>query len=179
MRSPSISRLYLGVRPDDSLEEWPDDRIWDELSERLSTDERPELNRGPILERGITSMRSVVIEPMRFGRLFLAGDAAHIVPPTGAKGMNLALGDVRVLYEAVRNFYQKDDESLLDSYSPTCLERVWRAEEFSNYMTQMLHPNYEDDFENGVQRARLRQAAETREAATVLSRNYVDLNSLS
>jgi p-hydroxybenzoate 3-monooxygenase len=179
MRSPSISRLYLGVRPDDSLEEWPDDRIWDELSGRLSTDERPELNRGPILERGITSMRSVVIEPMRFGRLFLAGDAAHIVPPTGAKGMNLALGDVRVLYEAVRNFYQKDDESLLDSYSPTCLERVWRAEEFSNYMTQMLHPNYEDDFENGVQRARLRQAAETREAATVLSRNYVDLNSLS
>ena len=178
MRSASISRLYLGVRPEDTLEQWSDDRIWDELTERLSTDERPEVNRGPILERGITAMRSVVIEPMRYGRLFLAGDAAHIVPPTGAKGMNLALADVRVLAEAFDAYYSKNDEVLLDAYSAKCLERVWRAEEFSNYMTQMLHPNEDDAFENGVQRARLRQATQTREAATVLSRNYVDLNSL-
>ena len=178
MRSPTLSRLYLGVRPDDTLHNWTDDQIWDELAVRLSTDERPEVNRGPILDRGITAMRSIVIEPMRYGRLFLAGDAAHIVPPTGAKGMNLALADVRVLSEAIHTFYEKNDESLLDSYSATCLERVWRAEEFSNYMTQMLHPNYEDDFENGVQLARLRQATQSREASTVLARNYVDLNSL-
>jgi p-hydroxybenzoate 3-monooxygenase len=123
-------------------------------------------------------MRSIVVEPMRYGRLFLAGDAAHIVPPTGAKGMNLALADVRVLTEALRSFYSTRDERLLDAYSATCLERVWRAEEFSNYMTQMLHPNYDDGFENGVQHARLRQATQSREAATVLSRNYVDLNTL-
>jgi p-hydroxybenzoate 3-monooxygenase len=178
MRSPTISRLYLGVRPDETLEQWSDDQIWDELAERLSTDERPEVNRGKILERGITAMRSVVVEPMRHGRLFLAGDAAHIVPPTGAKGMNLALADVRVLAEALDTYYLKNDESLLDTYSATCLERVWRAEEFSNYMTQMLHPNFDDDFENGVQRARLRQATQTRETATVLSRNYVDLNTM-
>ncbi|MGB8179861.1 MAG: 4-hydroxybenzoate 3-monooxygenase [Acidimicrobiales bacterium] len=178
MRSATISRLYLGVSPHETLDRWSDDRIWDELAVRLSTDERPEVNRGPILERGITPMRSVVIEPMRYGRLFLAGDAAHIVPPTGAKGMNLALADIRVLANAFSTYYAKGDESLLDAYSAVCLERVWRAEEFSNYMTQMLHPNFEDSFENGVQRARLRQATRSRETATVLSRNYVDLNSL-
>ena len=178
MRSPTLSRLYLGVRPDDTLEQWSDDRIWSELAVRLSTDEGSKVNRGPIIDRGITAMRSIVVEPMRYGRLFLAGDAAHIVPPTGAKGMNLALADVRVLTEALRAFYSKRDERLLDAYSATCLERVWRAEEFSNYMTQMLHPNYDDGFENGVQHARLRQATQSREAATVLSRNYVDLNTL-
>ncbi|MGA2432693.1 MAG: 4-hydroxybenzoate 3-monooxygenase [Acidimicrobiales bacterium] len=178
MRSPTLSRLYLGVRPEDTLEQWSDERIWEELARRLSTDQGSKVNRGPIIDRGITAMRSVVVEPMSFGRLFLAGDAAHIVPPTGAKGMNLALADVRVLTEALRSFYSKADERLLDAYSATCLERVWRAEEFSNYMTQMLHPNYDDGFENGVQHARLRQATQSREAATVLSRNYVDLNSL-
>lgn len=178
MRSPTLSRLYLGVRPDDTLEQWSDDRIWSELAVRLSTNEGSKVNRGPIIDRGITAMRSIVVEPMRYGRLFLAGDAAHIVPPTGAKGMNLALADVRVLTEALRAFYSKRDERLLDAYSATCLERVWRAEEFSNYMTQMLHPNYDDGFENGVQHARLRQATQSREAATVLSRNYVDLNTL-
>ena len=178
MRSPTLSRLYLGVRPDDTLEQWSDDRIWSELAVRLSTDEGSKVNRGPIIDRGITAMRSIVVEPMRYGRLFLAGDAAHIVPPTGAKGMNLALADVRVLTEALRAFYSKRDERLLDAYSATCLERVWRAEEVSNYMTQMLHPNYDDGFENGVQHARLRQATQSREAATVLSRNYVDLNTL-
>ena len=178
LRSPTVSRLYLGVRPDESLDEWSDERIWDELSTRLATTERPALNVGPILERGITAMRSVVVAPMRYGRLFLAGDAAHIVPPTGAKGMNLALADVRELARALCAKFQDHSDDLLDTYSQRCLERVWRAEEFSTYMTQMLHPSFDDEFENGVQRARLRQVVTSREASTVLSRNYVDLNSL-
>jgi len=178
MRSPTLSRLYLGVRPDEKLDTWPDDRIWSELNHRLATDEMPEVNQGPIIERGITAMRSVVIEPMSYGRLFLAGDAAHIVPPTGAKGMNLALADVRSLAQAFVARLKGNDDALLESYSATCLERVWRAEEFSNYMTQMLHPNDIDDFENGVQLARLLQLVTTKETATVLARNYVDLNSL-
>ncbi|HEY5304761.1 MAG TPA: 4-hydroxybenzoate 3-monooxygenase [Acidimicrobiales bacterium] len=178
LRSPSVSRLYLGVPPDEKLDDWSDDRIWHELTTRLATEEKPEINVGPILERGITAMRSIVIAPMRYGRLFLAGDAAHIVPPTGAKGMNLALADVRELAQALSAKFTDNDERLLDAYSATCLERVWRAEEFSTYMTQMLHPSYEDDFENGIQRARLHQAVTSREATTLLSRNYVDLNSL-
>jgi len=177
MRSPSISRLYLGVAPTDTLEAWSDSRIWEELNVRLATDAHPTVNEGPILERSITAMRSVVIEPMRFGRLLVAGDAAHIVPPTGAKGMNLALGDIRVLARALVAQLKEGDDRLLEAYSATCLERVWRAEEFSNYMTQMLHPS-DDEFENGVQHARLRQVVASREAATVLARNYCDLNTL-
>jgi p-hydroxybenzoate 3-monooxygenase len=156
---------------------WPDERIWEELNVRLATEESPHVNEGPIMERSITTMRSVVNEPMRYGRLLVAGDAAHIVPPTGAKGMNLALGDIRVLAEALVAELLKGDDRPLEDYSATCLERVWRAEEFSNYMTQMLHPSV-DEFENGVQRARLRQAVSSREAATVLARNYCDLNGL-
>jgi p-hydroxybenzoate 3-monooxygenase len=178
MRSPTLSRLYLGVRTDEKIGDWSDDRIWSELNHRLATDEMPEVTEGPIIERGITAMRSVVTEPMSYGRLFLAGDAAHIVPPTGAKGMNLALADVRVLAQAFVAKLRGNDDALLESYSATCLERVWRAEEFSNYMTQMLHPNDADGFENGVQLARLRQLVTTNETATVLARNYVDLNSL-
>lgn len=178
MRSPTVSRLYLGVSLHDTLEQWPDERIWDEIGLRLATDEQPAVLRGPIVDRGITAMRSIVIEPMRYGRLFLAGDAAHIVPPTGAKGMNLALADVRVLFAAMRAHFRGEGDALLDAYSDTCLERVWRAEEFSNFMTQMLHPVVDDGFENGVQLARLRQATCTLESATVLARNYVDLNSL-
>lgn len=178
MRSPTLSRLYLGVRPSDTLGAWSDDRIWDELNARLATVETSEIHQGRIVERSITAMRSVVVTAMRHGRLFLAGDAAHIVPPTGAKGMNLALADVRVLAEAIVARLHDNDDTLMATYSATCLERVWRAEEFSNYMTQMLHPNDEDDFENGVQLARLRQAVHSREASTVLARNYVDLNSL-
>lgn len=178
LRSPTISRLYLGVRPDAALEDWPDERIWSELNLRLATEEMPQVNQGPIIERGITTMRSIVIEPMRHGRLFLAGDAAHIVPPTGAKGLNLALGDVRELFRALVAKIEDNDDRLMDSYSQTCLERVWRAQEFSTFMTQMLHPNYDDEFDNGVQRARLRQVTTSREASTVLARNYVDLNSL-
>ena len=178
MRSPEISRLYLGVRPEETLDEWSDERIWEELSVRLATDAVPEIGRGPILERGITAMRSIVLEPMRYGRLFLAGDSAHIVPPTGAKGMNLALADVRALSRALLARYQRGDEALLDAYSDTCLERVWRAEEFSTFMTQMLHPSYTDEFENGVQMARLRQVVTSEAAATVLARNYVNLCSV-
>lgn len=178
MRSPTLSRLYLGVSPDEKLDEWSDERIWDELNVRLATNEMPEINQGRIIERGITAMRSVVVTPMRFGRLLLAGDAAHIVPPTGAKGMNLALADVRVLSRALLAQFKHNNSSQLEAYSSTCLERVWRAEEFSNYMTQMLHPHESDDFENGVQSARLRQLLSSREAATVLARNYVDLNSV-
>jgi p-hydroxybenzoate 3-monooxygenase len=178
MRSPEISRLYLGVRPEETLDEWSDERIWEELSVRLATDAVPEIGRGPILERGISVMRSIVLEPMRYGRLFLAGDSAHIVPPTGAKGMNLALADVRALSRALLARYQRGDEALLDAYSDTCLERVWRAEEFSTFMTQMLHPSYTDEFENGVQMARLRQVVTSEAAATVLARNYVNLCSV-
>ena len=175
MRSPEVSRLYLGVRPDETLDEWSDERIWEELSVRLATEEVPDIGRGPILERGITAMRSIVLEPMRYGRLFLAGDSAHIVPPTGAKGMNLALADVRVLSEALVTRYRSHDDALLDAYAATCLERVWRAEEFSTFMTQMLHPSDTDEFENGVQLARLREVVSSEAAATVLARNYVNL----
>jgi p-hydroxybenzoate 3-monooxygenase len=178
MRSATISRLYLGVSPTESLEEWPDERIWDELTRRLATTETPSLERGPIIERSITAMRSLVRSPMRYRRLLLAGDAAHIVPPTGAKGMNLALADVRALAPALVAQIRDGDGRLLDAYSDTCLRRIWRAEEFSSSMTQMLHPHPHDDFENGVQLARLRQAVSVRSATETLARNYVDLSSL-
>src|SRR5439155_15024963 len=134
MRSPEVTRLYLQVHPDEELEHWPDDRIWEELHTRLAIDGDFSLNEGPILERGLTGLRSFVAEPMRYGRLFLAGDAAHIVPPTGAKGMNLALGDARVLAAAFAAHYRDHDDEALDGYSATCLARVWRAEHFSWWM---------------------------------------------
>jgi p-hydroxybenzoate 3-monooxygenase len=178
MRSPTVSRLYLGVKPNENLDEWSDDRIWDELNRRLATDSSPEISQGPIIERSLTAMRSVVIAPMRSGRLLMAGDAAHIVPPTGAKGMNLALSDIRLLAPALIESLSTRRSDLLERYTSTCLERVWRAEEFSNYMTQMLHPHDDDEFENEVQRARLRQMASSTEASTVFARNYTDLNTL-
>lgn len=178
MRSPTISRLYLGVPPSESLEEWSDDRIWAELTARLATPEMPSIEQGPIVERSLTAMRSLVRSPLRYRRLVLAGDAAHIVPPTGAKGMNLALADVRLLAPALVAAVTAGDGRLLEEYSDACLRRIWRAEEFSTYMTQMLHPHPSDEFENGVQRARLAQAATVRSAAETLARNYVDLSSL-
>ena len=178
MRSPTLSRLYLGVRPDEMLDAWSDERIWDELTTRLASDRSASITQGPIIERGITPMRSVVVAPMRYGRLVLAGDAAHIVPPTGAKGMNLALADVRLLAPALVASLREGDDRLLDSYSDQCLRRVWRAEEFSTYMTQMLHPHPSDEFENGVQTARLRQVIESEDTARALARNYVNLSSL-
>jgi p-hydroxybenzoate 3-monooxygenase len=178
MRTPTISRLYLGVSPNENLDEWSDDRIWEELNLRLATDSSPDISEGPIIERSLTAMRSVVVAPMRSGRLLMAGDAAHIVPPTGAKGMNLALADIRLLAPALTESLTKNRDDLLDAYSSTCLERVWRAEEFSNYMTQMLHPLVNDEFENEVQTARLRQMVSSPEASTVFARNYTDLNTL-
>ncbi len=178
MRSPTLSRLYLGVSPAETLNQWSDERIWDELSTRLATAQAPPIAQGPIVERGITPMRSVVVAPMRYGRLLLAGDAAHIVPPTGAKGMNLALADVRLLAPALVASLRDGDERPLDSYSSDSLRRVWRAEEFSTYMTQMLHPHPSDEFENGVQVARLRQVIDSLDTARALARNYVNLSSL-
>jgi p-hydroxybenzoate 3-monooxygenase len=178
MRSPTLSRLYLGVAPSENLDEWSDDRIWDELNRRLATESSPDISEGPIIERSLTAMRSVVVAPMRSGRLLTAGDAAHIVPPTGAKGMNLALADIRRLAPALIESLTAHRHDLLDAYSATCLERVWRAEEFSNYMTQMLHPLDDDEFENEVQTARLRQMVSSAEASTVFARNYTDLNTL-
>ena len=178
MRSPTVSRLYLGVEPSESLENWSDDRIWSELNARLATPEMPTIEEGPIVERSITAMRSIVRTPLRYRRLVLAGDAAHIVPPTGAKGMNLALADVRRLAPALVAQVLEGDGRLLEAYSDACLRRIWRAEEFSTYMTQMLHPHPSDDFENGVQLARLRQAVSVRTATETLARNYVDLSSI-
>ena len=177
MRSPTLSRLYLGVSPEETLDQWSDERIWEELTTRLMTDGGASIAQGPIVERAITPMRSVVVAPMRHGRLLLAGDAAHIVPPTGAKGMNLALADVRLLAPALVAGLRGDPRGL-DSYSDESLRRVWRAEEFSTYMTQMLHPHPSDDFENGVQVARLRQVVESEDTARALARNYVNLSSL-
>jgi p-hydroxybenzoate 3-monooxygenase len=178
MRSPAISRLYLGIGAHETLEEWPDDRIWEELHVRLATEGSADINEGPILERSIAGLRNLVVSPLRYGRLMLAGDAAHIVPPTGAKGMNAALCDVRDLYRALSAIYRDRDERLLDGYSDLALERTWRAEEFSTYMTQMLHPYPHDPFESEVQLTRLRQVFANPAIAAVLSRNYVDLNSL-
>ncbi len=139
MRSPSLSRLYLQCAPDERLEAWPDQRIWDELRLRLGGETADKLQTGPSIEKIVAPMRSFVAEPMRFGRLFLAGDAAHIVPPTGAKGLNLAAADVRVLAQALLAFYACGEEELLDAYSATCLRRVWKAQRFSWWMTSMLH----------------------------------------
>jgi p-hydroxybenzoate 3-monooxygenase len=176
MRSPSIGRLYLQCRPDERLADWPDERIWQELQTRLAVDADWRLIEGPLLEKGITTMRSYVVEPMQFGRLFLAGDAAHIVPPTGAKGLNLAVADVRVLAEALDDWYRSGDSAALDDYSRTCLRRVWRAEHFSWWMTTMLHPDAGDDpFVHQLQLAQLRYVCTSTAAATTLAENYVGL----
>jgi p-hydroxybenzoate 3-monooxygenase len=176
MRSPSLTRLYVQCAPDDSLDAWPDDRVWDELHARLETRDGWTLRGGPVLEKSITTMRSVVVEPMRYGRLFLAGDAAHVVPPTGAKGMNLAVADVRVLAEAFGAWYQSGRADLLDAYSATCLRRVWRAEHFSWWMTSMLHRAPGDDaFQQRMQLSQLRYVCSSTAAATSLAENYVGL----
>jgi p-hydroxybenzoate 3-monooxygenase len=175
MRSPSISRLYLQVAPDEDLAGWPDDRIWEELQLRLGV-EGWTLAEGRILEKGVTGMRSYVCEPMQFGNLYLAGDAAHIVPPTGAKGLNLAINDVRVLAEAIVSFYETGSRAGLDGYSDTCLRRVWRAQHFSWWMTSMLHrlPG-NDPFDLALQLSQLRSVAASEAAARVLAENYVGI----
>jgi p-hydroxybenzoate 3-monooxygenase len=176
MRTPEITRLYLQCDPDEDLAGWPDERIWEELQARLDGDDGFRLHTGPILEKGVTPMRSFVVEPMQHGRLFLAGDAAHIVPPTGAKGMNLAMADVTVLADALGAFYADGDASGLDGYSERCLRRVWRAEHFSWFMTSMLHrPPGQDPFEARLQRSQLRYVARSRAASAMLAENYVGL----
>ncbi len=173
MRSPTISRLYVQARPDDPLDAWPDARVWDELHQRMAMAGWT-LTEGPVLEKSITPMRSLIVEPMRYGRLFLAGDAAHIVPPTGAKGLNLAVADVKVLAEALAVWFRTGRTDLLESYSDTCLQRVWRAEHFSWWMTSMLH-RFADDgpFEHRLHLAQLRYTCSSTAAATSLAENYV------
>ena len=176
MRSPEITRLYLQVSPDEQLDAWPDTRIWDELHTRLETDDGWKLREGAVIEKGVTGMRSHVVEPMQYHRLFLAGDAAHIVPPTGAKGMNLAVADVRVLARAIGAFCEGKGSALLDAYSATCLNRVWRAEHFSWWMTSMLHRFPDDDgFQHRLQRSQLNYVVGSRAAAASLAENYVGL----
>jgi p-hydroxybenzoate 3-monooxygenase len=176
MRTPEITRLYLQCPPDEDLAAWPDERIWEELQRRLSTDGGKRLNEGSILQKGITGMRSFVVEPMQRGRLFLAGDAAHIVPPTGAKGLNLAVADVRILAEAIAEFYRCGATQLLDRYSEKCLRRVWLVQRFSLWMTGMLHkfPG-SDAFEERRQLADLDYLTSSRAAAQTFAENYVGL----
>jgi p-hydroxybenzoate 3-monooxygenase len=173
MRSPELSRLYLQCAPDEDLDLWPDERIWEELQTRLGVDGWT-LHEGLILEKGVTPMRSFVVEPMQWGRLYLAGDAAHIVPPTGAKGLNLAVRDVAALAEGLVAWYRDGNAALLDAYSETCLRRVWRAEHFSWWMTTMLHraPN-SDEFTLRLQQSQLRYLRTSRAAAQSLAENYV------
>ncbi len=177
MRSPEISRLYVQCDPSDELVAWPDDRLWAELRARLAC-ESPgwSLAEGPILQKGITPMRSFVVEPMRYGRLFLAGDSAHIVPPAGAKGMNLAIADVRMLARALSDFYSSGSRQLLDAYSAACLRRVWKVQRFSSWMTQLLHrfPGA-SPFDERRQLAELDYLTGSRAASESLAENYVGL----
>jgi p-hydroxybenzoate 3-monooxygenase len=175
MRTPELSRFYIQCDPDDDPDAWSDEQIWDELEARFQRDGWT-LNRdGPIIEKGVTPMRSFVTEPMQYETLFLAGDAAHIVPPTGAKGLNLAVGDVRELAEGLSEWYETGDLGPLDTYSDRCLRRVWRAEHFSWWMTSMLHrfPAENAGFEERLQRAQLDYVCGSEAAAKTLAENYV------
>ena len=172
MRSHEVSRLYLQVAPDEQVEEWPDERIWAELQKRFAV-EGWSVSEGPITDKSVTAMRSFVAAPMRHGRLFLAGDAAHIVPPTGAKGLNLAFSDVVVLANALRALLVDGSWKLADAYSDTCLERVWRATHFSWWMTSMLHVAPDaDPFESQLQLSQLRYVTSSHAAALSLAENY-------
>jgi len=176
MRSPTLTRLYVQCDRSDTIEDWPDARIWEELHLRLATDDGFTLAEGPVVEKAIAWMHSVVTEPMQYGRLFLAGDAAHIVPATGAKGLNLAVADVRVLSSALNEWYRTGSPTALSSYSETCLRRVWRAQHFSYWMTTMLHRFPGDDaFQRKLQLAQLRWVSSSRDAAASLAENYVGI----
>jgi p-hydroxybenzoate 3-monooxygenase len=170
MRSPHVSRLYLQVAVDEDLDAWPGERIWDELEARIGA-----VNRGPLLDKGITPMRSFVTEPMQHGRLVLAGDAAHIVPPTGAKGLNLAVNDVRLLAPALVSLLRDGEGEALAGYSTAALRRVWRAQDFSNFMTQLLHDLGGGAFERALQLSRLDYLERSEAAARMLAENYVGL----
>jgi p-hydroxybenzoate 3-monooxygenase len=176
MRSNSISRLYLQCDPDEDIDKWPDEKIWDELRRRIGGETAASLKTGRVFEKGVTAMRSFVTEPMQFGRLFLAGDAAHIVPPTGAKGMNLAVADVVFFSRAVIEFYKSKQTALLDGYTKKCLSRIWKAQRFSYFMTTMLHLTPSDNaFDRRRQLAELDYVTSSKAASTALAENYVGL----
>ena len=176
MRSARVTRLYLQCTPDEDIAQWPDDRLWQELRTRLETSDGWHVNEGPILQRSIAPMRSFVADPMRYGNLFLAGDAAHIVPPTGAKGLNLAAADVRVLACALVSYYKTGQTDELTNYSAKCLRRVWKAQRFSLWMTSMLHRfGSDNDFDYQKQLAELDYVTSSRAGMTSLAENYVGL----
>ncbi|WP_044235593.1 4-hydroxybenzoate 3-monooxygenase [Haliscomenobacter hydrossis] len=178
LRSPSVSRLYLQVDNEDKIDAWPDERIWEELSIRLGT-EGWSLQSGPIFEKTITPMRSFMIDNMQHGRLFLAGDAAHIVPPTGGKGLNLAVADIRWLAQALIHFYDTQQNDLLEQYSTNCLRRIWRAQDFSNFMTRLFHKQAEHgSYENLLQKAKFDYIGSSQAQATTIAENYVGLKDI-
>src|SRR5262245_52579281 len=176
MRTHRSMRMYIKCDPREDIANCPDERIWQELETRLHAGGDLTLKEGTIIQKGITPMRSFVVEPMQTGRLFLAGDAAHIVPPTGAKGLNLAAADIRVLSRAFGNFYASGQNDQLERYSQVCLRRVWRAEHFSWWMTSLLH-RFPDatPFQQRLQLAELEYVTSSRVAATALAENYVGL----
>jgi p-hydroxybenzoate 3-monooxygenase len=173
MRSPTVSRLYVQVDPTERIEDWPDERVWDALDTRLAH-EGWAVNRGPVSDKAILPMRSFVSAPMRRGRLFLAGDAAHIVPPTGAKGLNLAIADVTRLATALVRLLQEKQSDLVNSYSDAALARVWRCTHFSWWMTSMLH-RFGDDFDAELQLSQIQRVCTSRAAAQELAENYTGL----
>ena len=175
-RSPTLQRMYLQCDPHDDVANWPDERIWSELRARLETRDGWAPVEGPITQKVIVGMRSLVHEPMRHGRLFLAGDAAHVVPPTGAKGLNLAVADVRLLARALESFYRSSDESRLLRYSDDCLRRIWKGQRFSWWLTTLLHRSESDTpFDRRRQLAELDYITSSRAAMTSLAENYVGL----
>ncbi|HYW04600.1 MAG TPA: 4-hydroxybenzoate 3-monooxygenase [Gammaproteobacteria bacterium] len=179
LRSPTTSRLYVQCDVDDQLENWPDARVWEELHLRLAREDGWTLREGPVLEKTLARMHACVIEPMQHGRLFLAGDAAHIVPPTGAKGLNLAVADIRHLARAITAWYREGRDGLLEGYSRACLPRIWRAQQFTAWMTALLHPDRSvPPFRKRMQRAELEYLARSERARMVLAENYVGLAGL-
>jgi p-hydroxybenzoate 3-monooxygenase len=175
-RSPQLARLYIQIDPEEDFEKWPDGRIWDELHTRLGDDGRSEVKEGRIVQRGINNLRAFVCEPMCYGRLYLAGDSAHIVPPAGAKGLNLAIADVRVLAHGLVEFFRIGAMDGLDRYTQACLTRAWKIVRFSNYLTLLLH-RFESftPFERQVQLSELDYLATSRAAQTTVAENYVGL----
>ena len=181
MRSETVSRLYIQVNNDDKVENWTDEQIWNELEIRLNDKNNPnfKLNRGEIFEKSITPMRSFMIDNMQHGRLFVAGDAAHIVPPTGCKGLNLAVADVRLLSAALTQFYKKNQDDLLKNYSTDCLRRIWRAQDFSNFMTTLFHKQTEHgSFTYQLQKAKFDYIRLSKAYATTIAENYVGLKEI-
>jgi p-hydroxybenzoate 3-monooxygenase len=175
MRSKTRSRYYVQCGLDEKVQDWPDERFWQELATRLPPDHARNLVTGPSIEKSIAPLRSFVAEPMRFGRLFLVGDAAHIVPPTGAKGLNLAAADVRVLYQALVEYYRARSERLLDEYSARALSRVWKATRFSWWFTTLMHKFSDEQFAHRLQVAELQYMSESEAASRVVAENYVGL----